>query len=268
MEILQTISTLLTQVREQTPLVHQITNYVTVNDCANITLALGGSPVMADDLQEVEEMVSLASSLVLNIGTLNSRTIYSMIRAGQKANTMGIPVILDPVGVGATQLRTDTAQQIIREVKLAIIRGNLSEIKTLAGLETVTRGVDAGEAVGSDAEELAYDLAQQLHTVIAITGATDIISDGVRSCRITNGHPMLARVTGTGCMTTALIGTYSGVTPDAYLAAIAGILSMGIAGENAYADAQTPGSFRVRIFDEIATLTPTVFQQRGKIYEG
>lgn len=267
METLQTISTLLNQVRQQIPLVHQITNYVTVNDCANITLALGGSPVMADDLAEVADMVNLASALVLNIGTLNNRTIDSMIRAGQKANKQGIPVVFDPVGVGATQFRINTAQKIIQQVQLAVIRGNLSEIKTLAGLETQARGVDAVEVIGNDAEELASKLARQFSTVIAITGATDIVSDGVRNCRITNGHPMLTRVTGTGCMTTALIGTYAGVTQDAYHAAMAGILTMGIAGEKAYTVAQTPGSFRIGIFDAIASLSTLDLLTRGKIDE-
>ncbi len=211
MEINKKITKLLSDVKKHNPLVHHITNYVTVNDCANIVLALGGSPVMADDQNEVEEMVSIASALVLNMGTLNQRTIESMILAGKKANELGIPVIFDPVGVGATNLRTKTANRILNEVKLSVVRGNMSEIKILAGLNTTIKGVDSTEGtVGG--EKIAAELANQLNSVIAITGATDIISDGKKTYKLNNGHEILSKFTGTGCMTTSLIGTYAGVT--------------------------------------------------------
>ena len=198
MEINKKIVELLNNVKEKNPLVHHITNYVTVNDCANITLAIGGSPVMAEDINEVCEMVSLASSLVLNIGTLNSISIESMLAAGKRANELNIPVILDPVGAGATSYRTETAKRIISEVKLAVIRGNLSEIKTLYGIETKTKGVDACENISvngnefSDEKEMAMAFANKLNTVVAITGAVDLITDGKTLYSVENGHKIMS----------------------------------------------------------------------------
>ncbi|TDT57272.1 hydroxyethylthiazole kinase [Fonticella tunisiensis] len=269
MEILKEISKLLSGVREKKPLIHNITNYVTVNDCANIILALGGSPVMADDIDEVEEMTSIASSLVINIGTLNSRTIEPMIRAGKKANEAGIPVIFDPVGIGATTLRTKTAERLINEVKFSVIRGNMSEIKILAGIDARIKGVDSTEGTHGG-EEIALSLAMRLGSVIAITGAKDIISDGKRLCTIENGHKMLSMVTGTGCMSTCLIGTYSGVTNDYYLSAAAGILTMGLAGEKAYKSlrkGEGTGTFRMRLFDSIYNLSEGDIMEGGRVYE-
>lgn len=276
MENIQTIAKLLTEVKAKNPLVHQITNYVTVNDCANIVLALGGSPVMADDEAEVEEMVTIASALVINIGTLNARTVKSMLLAGKKANQLGIPVVLDPVGVGATNFRTDTAARLIQEIQLAVLRGNMSEIKMLAGIETKTRGVDSGDTVEGNAggKEIAENLAKKLHCTIAITGAQDIISDGIRTSFINNGHPILAKVTGTGCMATALIGCYSGVISDKtenyFWAANAGIMTMGVAGEKAWANlppSEGIGSFKTNLFDSIYKLTPDDLLKGGKFHE-
>lgn len=257
MEFKKAVSQLLLEVREQKPLVHHITNYVTVNDCANVVLALGGSPVMADDRNEVEEMVSIASALVINIGTLNSRTIESMILAGKKANKLGVPVILDPVGIGATQLRTKTAQEIIQEVKIAVVRGNMSEIRALSGLAAKTRGVDSGDDF-QGGREIALGLARKLNCTVAVTGAKDIISDGYKTACIENGHPMLAKVTGTGCMATSLVGTYCGITKDYFLAAAAGITTMGLAGEKAFqalGKQDGIGTFKVRLFDCIFNLS-------------
>jgi hydroxyethylthiazole kinase len=269
METINAIARLLEEVRAKKPLVHQITNYVTVNDCANIVLALGGSPVMADDEGEVEEMVAIASALVLNIGTLNSRTIRSMIRAGKKANELGIPVILDPVGVGATTLRTETASRLLAELKLAVLRGNMSEIKTLAGLSVRTRGVDSIDA-GAGGEDVAGGLARKLGCVVAITGATDIITDGIKTGLIDNGHPIMAKVTGTGCMATALVGCFAGVASDYYLAACAGIMTMGLAGEKAEAGLapdEGTGTFRVRLLDWIGRLGADDLMKGGKFHE-
>ena len=277
MEINKKIIELLNNLREKTPLVHQITNYVTINDCANITLAIGGSPVMAEDIHEVREMVSLASSLVINIGTLNSVIIESMIEAGKMANELNIPVILDPVGVGATTYRTETCKRIISEVKLAVIRGNLSEIKTMYGIETITRGVDASESFSIDsdeftrAKEMAMNFAIKFNTVVVITGAVDIVSDGKTLYSIENGHKIMSRVTGTGCMCTSIIGCYLGAGDNNLIAALAGIVSMGIAGEIAYESLdkknEGSGTFKVKMLDAIYNLSEANIMKRSKINE-
>lgn len=270
MEINETFKELLCKVKERGPLVHNITNYVTTNDCANIVLAIGGSPVMADAIEEVEEMVTIASALVINIGTLNSVQVESMIKAGKKANELGVPVVLDPVGVGATSYRKKTALRLIKEVKFAVIRGNLAEIKVLSGMEALSKGVDSGEAESDDVSGVARNLADKLNTVIAITGAVDHISDGSKVISIKNGHEMLKNVTGTGCMSTSLIGTYCGVTKDYLAAAALGIMTMGIAGEIAYerlSSCERSGSFKVKLMDAIGSFSCEDIDKRGKIYE-
>ncbi|APC39764.1 hydroxyethylthiazole kinase [Clostridium estertheticum] len=277
MEINNKIIKLLDDLRERTPLVHQITNYVTVNDCANITLAIGGSPVMADDINEVLEMVSLSSSLVINIGTLNSRSVESMIKAGKRANELKIPVILDPVGAGATSYRTEVCKRIISEVRLAVIRGNLSEIKTIYGIDTITRGVDASESfdVSGDeftkTKEMARKFAVKFVTVVAITGEVDIITDGKILYTTSNGHKMMSRVTGTGCMCTAVIGCYLGAGENNLIAALAGVVSMGIAGETAYErldkKIEGSGTFRMKMIDVMYNLCEVEINKRSKINE-
>jgi hydroxyethylthiazole kinase len=269
LENIKNIAQLLQEIKAKKPLVHQITNYVTVNDCANIVLALGGSPVMADDIGEVEEMVGIASALVINIGTLNSRTIAAMLLAGKKANQLGIPVVLDPVGAGATSLRTNTVAKLVAELKLAVLRGNMSEIKTIAGIDAHTRGVDSVDN-GAGGAELASSLARRLGCTVAITGVQDVVSDGSRTGLIANGHSLMAEISGTGCMATALIGCYVGVTSDTYLAACAGLLSMGLAGEKAAAGLITnegTGSFKVKLMDGIDRLTPEELLRDGKYTE-
>lgn len=269
MKICREIAKLLTDVKDKKPLVHHITNYVTVNDCANITLAIGASPVMADDADEAAEMTSVSSALVINIGTLNKRSIESMIIAGKKANEVNVPVILDPVGIGATTLRTKTVERLLKEVKFSVIKGNMSEIKILSGIKGEIKGVDSEEnEVGG--ENIAKNLANRLSSIIAITGEKDIVSDGERICIIENGHKMLSKVTGTGCMTASLIGSFSGVTKDYYLASIAGICAMGIAGERSYLslkDGEGIGTFRIRIFDNIYNLKSCDFIEGGKLSE-
>jgi hydroxyethylthiazole kinase len=277
MEINKKIVNALCSLREKNPLVHHITNYVTVNDCANITLAVGGSPVMADDINEVCDMVSLASSFVINIGTLNSRTIESMIQGGKRANELNIPVVLDPVGAGATPYRTKVAKRIIEEVKLSVIRGNLSEIKTLYGINTKTKGVDSGDIIDESADELtdakvlAKDFASKLNTVIAITGAVDIITDGNRLFTVHNGDKTMSKITGTGCMCTSLIGSYLGATDNRLIAALAGVVSMGIAGELAYESVhknnEGTGSLKVKIIDSIYKLEEKIIIERSKVME-
>lgn len=277
MEINKKIIELLEEVKEKNPLVHHITNYVTVNDCANITLAIGGSPVMADDINEVGDMVSLASSLVINIGTLNSRSVESMIEAGKRANELKIPVILDPVGAGATPYRTETAKRIISELKLAVIRGNLSEIKTLYGIKTKTKGVDACDDDSTsgdeftDEKEMAKALANKFNTVIAITGAVDLITDGKTLYTVENGHKIMCKVTGTGCMCTSLIGSFLGAGDDNLLATLAGVVSMSMAGEVAYEgldkNKEGTGTLKVKIIDAIYNLSEATIMKRSKINE-
>jgi len=267
MEILQSITENFLRIKDKKPLIHHITNYVTVNDCANITLAIGASPVMAEDIDEVEEMVSFAAALVLNMGTLNSRTIESMLAAGKKARQMGIPVIFDPVGVGATKLRRITADKIIREVCPSVIRGNMSEIKIIAGFQANIKGVDSVASV-EDGEQVAQELSQKLAAVIAITGKRDIIASGEKIVRIDNGHPLLSQVTGTGCMATTLIGCFCGIADDCFTGAVAGIMTMGLAGELAQRSLQAGegiGTFRMRLFDAVSTMTPEIFMTAGKV---
>lgn len=274
MEINEKLNRILLQVKEKTPLVHHITNYVTVNDCANIVLALGGSPVMADDEAEVEEMVSIASTLVINIGTLNSRTINSMMLAGKKANELNIPVMLDPVGVGATSLRTKTAKLLLENIHFDVIRGNLSEIKVLAGLSSKTRGVDVDIEEKDEIEgrkKLGEELSKKLNSVIAITGKVDSISYNDKTYLIYNGHPMLSQVTGTGCMCSSLIGAFLGTGEDKHIATVLGVLTMGISGERAYKavtdkDLGT-GSFRTAIIDSVSNITPEIIYEYAKITE-
>lgn len=271
--IILTAADLLKEVRQSKPLIHQITNYVTVNDCANVTLAVGASPIMADAIEEAAAITAIASALVLNMGTLNQRTIESMLAAGKQANESGVPVVLDPVGVGASSFRNQAAEKILAQVKCSVIRGNISEIRFIAGQEAATKGVDAS---ASDLEEglqggidTAKSLADRLDCVIAITGAPDIISDSKRTLCIENGHKKLGSITGTGCMCTSLVGSFCGVTPDYLMAAVSGILCMGIAGEAAFENAgqKGNGSYHVALLDEISKLTPDTIHTRAKIYE-
>ena len=275
MDIKTYIGNLLENVRERAPLVHHITNYVTVNDCANITLSIGASPVMADDINEVEAMTSIASSLVINIGTLNSRTVECMIKAGKKANEVGIPVILDPVGAGATPYRTKVAKTIMDNIELAVIRGNLSEIKTLYGINTKTKGVDSlyDTSIKDELEKaklLAKEFSKRVGSIIAITGAVDIVTDGKMIYTVENGHKIMSKITGTGCMCSSLIGSYLGTNEDNLLAALSGVVSMGISGELAYEslkEGEGTGTFKVKLMDNIYNLSKEVIEKRGKINE-
>ena len=248
-------------VKKKTPLTHMITNYVTVNDCANILLSCGGSPIMADDRDEAAEITSICSALAINIGTLNARTIESMLIAGKKANELGRPVVLDPVGVGASRLRTDTAFRLLEEVNFAVIRGNASEIKTLALGSGTTKGVDADlkDAVGEDNLPEAIDfvgaIARKYGAIVAMTGEIDIVSDGAATYIIRNGHAMMSRVSGTGCMLTGMVAAFCGANPGNMLeAAAAAVALMGVCGETAYAkleklDAGT-STYRTLLIDE------------------
>ena len=232
---------LLDNVRRRRPLIHNITNYVTVNDCANILLACGGSPIMADDIGEVEEITALCGGLNINIGTLNARTVPAMLAAGKKANELGHPAVLDPVGAGASSLRTDTALRLLEQIRFSVIRGNISEIKALALGGGSTQGVDAdvGDAVTEntldEAVRFAKGFAQRTGAVVAVTGAIDIVADSHRAWCIFNGHPMMSSVTGTGCQLSAMTAAFVTANPDRMLeAAAAAVCAMGVCGELAH----------------------------------
>ncbi len=259
-----------TKVREQIPLVHCMTNYVTVNDVANALLAIGASPIMSDDCHDVEDIVSISKALVINIGTLNERTTSSMILAGKKANELGIPVVFDPVGAGASNYRNETTKQLLNEVKMTVIRGNLSEVSFVAGLEVSTKGVDSSDAdLDKDPVAVAKTVAKQFGCVAAITGAVDTISDGDRVMQVHNGHPMLSKVTGTGCITSGLVGAFVATVEDTVLAATAAIAATGIAGEIAFEKAGSigTGSFHMALIDALSQMCENTYEQMGKIEE-
>ncbi len=266
------------KVSEQNPLVHCITNYVTVNDCANVLLAAGASPIMADDIDEMEDITAICKALVLNIGTLNARTVRSMVAAGKKANLLGNPVVFDPVGVGASPLRNETTARLLRELRFAVIRGNISEMKALAGAGGSSRGVDAdtGDAVTEENLErallFAKTLSANIGSVIVITGAIDIVADASTAYVIRNGHPMMSRVTGTGCMLTALLGAYAGAIacPGELLPAMACAVSvMGLCGEIAYEKIEKSGggtgTFRMLMMDALSGMNAEILTKGMKV---
>jgi hydroxyethylthiazole kinase len=253
--------------RERKPLVHQITNYVVMNETANATLALGALPVMAHAKEEVEELASVAGALVLNIGTLSQYWIESMLLAAKAANGAGVPVVLDPVGAGATRLRTETAKRILGEAEIAIVRGNAAEIATLAGREAEIRGVESMGASDSGAE-LAKAAAVALGCVAAVTGPVDHVSDGRRAIAVRNGHELLATVSGTGCMATAITGCFAAVASDRPLEAAAeALVAFGVAGEDAAQGAKGPGTFHAALYDALYTLNPDTIDSRAKVGE-
>ena len=270
----QILKTMLENVRAKTPLVHNITNYVTVNDVANVLLAAGGSPIMSDDADDVEDITSICGGLNINIGTLNKNTIPSMFLAGNKANELGHIVLLDPVGAGASRLRTDTANRLMHEVRFDAVRGNISEIKTLCTGSGTTKGVDADavdavtEANLDDGVALVKAFARQAGCIIAVTGAIDLVSDGERCWCIRNGRPEMSRITGTGCQLSALTTAFLVANPGHKLeAAAAAVCTMGLAGEIAWANMQ-PGdgnsTYRNRIIDAICNMTGDALEKGAK----
>ncbi len=254
----------LAAIRDRKPLVHQITNYVVMNETANATLALGALPVMAHAPEEVEEMVGLAGALVLNIGTLSRHWVEAMLAAGWAANARGVPVVLDPVGVGATAYRTDTARRILDEVDVAVLRGNAGEVATLVGVAAEVRGVESVGA-GAEAAEVAREAARSLGVVAAVTGAVDHVSDGERVAAVANGDPMLATITGTGCMSSAVTGCFLAVAESPFDAAVEALVAFGVAGEDAARDAKGPGSFHVSLYDALAALDPATLDGRARV---
>jgi hydroxyethylthiazole kinase len=259
--------TTLRAMRDGKPLVHQITNYVVMNETANATLAIGALPVMAHAGEEVEEMAGIASALVLNIGTLSRHWIDAMLLAGAAASARGIPIVLDPVGAGATEFRTATARRILELGGVTVVRGNAGEVATLVGAEAEVRGVESMGA-GIEPAELAREAARRLGTIASVTGPVDHVSDGTRVLAVANGHPLLATVTGTGCMSSALTGCFLAAKPDAPLEAAAEALAaFGVAAEDAAAGAAGPGTFHARLYDALYALDPASLDARTSIEE-
>jgi hydroxyethylthiazole kinase len=256
----------LSRIRQNKPLIHNITNYVVMNSSANVLLACGASPVMAHAENEVEELVACAAALVLNIGTLSDRWIAAMLKAGRRATELGKPIVLDPVGAGATSLRTATAQAILAATRVGVLRGNASEILALARQDAQTKGVDSVHSV-AEAAEAASCLARELGTTLAITGPVDLVTDGSRTVTIIGGHPLMPYVTGTGCAASAIIGAFLAVDADPLSAAATGLAFFGIAGEKAGAAAKGPGSFMVHLLDALYNLTPEEVAQQCRIHE-
>ena len=270
---------ILDTVRLHEPVVHCITNYVTVNDCANMVLAAGGSPIMADDAAEVEDIVALSQALVINIGTLNSRTVESMLLAGRRANSMGKPVVLDPVGAGASALRNSTLQRLLGEVRFTAIKGNASEIGFLAGTDAKARGVDAQDSclVTEDRLESAAAMARRLSestgAVVVVSGAIDIVAHAGGAWAVRNGHPLMARITGSGCMSAAVIGCCLGAAPEeAPQACLCAVSSMGVAGEiaaeNMVGMGGGTGSYRSLLIDAMSMLDGPMIACRADVKNG
>ncbi|HEY1807868.1 MAG TPA: hydroxyethylthiazole kinase [Acidobacteriaceae bacterium] len=254
----------LTRLRSRRPLIHHITNFVVMNLTANITLCAGALPVMAHARQEVEDMASSADALVLNLGTLWPEQVEAMLLAGGRANAKGIPVVLDPVGAGATRYRTESAHRLLRELSISIVRGNAAEMAALTGIQAGIRGV---ESVGSttDITAIAATFARRHQCVAAVTGPVDVITDGLRLFRVSNGHPLMAKVTGTGCMATSVIAAFSAVEKDSALAAAAALACYGLAGEKAAERCQGPGSFQMHLFDAMAALDEDAVRSGARI---
>ncbi|MBM4248126.1 MAG: hydroxyethylthiazole kinase [Euryarchaeota archaeon] len=258
------IGRLFEKVRANRPLVHHITNYVTVNDCANITLCAGAAPVMSHSRRETGEMVAMAGALVLNIGTLDTRQVEQMLAAGRKANTQGVPVVLDPVGAGATRFRTKTSLRLLRELEVAVLKGNGGEIASLAGAGGKVRGVDS-DGVGGKPEQITREYASRLGTVVAMTGPADFLSDGRRTLRVDNGHPLMGRFSGSGCMAASVTGAFAAVSKDRVAATAAALAAFGVAGEKAAVRNTTPYGVRMAIFDELFNLSPAELAERARV---
>lgn len=253
----------LEQVRSKSPLIHNITNYVVMNNTANALLSIGASPVMAHAKDEVAEMAGIASALVINIGTLDAAWVDSMIIAGKTASAKNTPIILDPVGVGATSYRTKVCKQIIDECKPTIIRGNASEIIALCNSNVKTKGVDS-----TDSSESALDsaklLAQQTNAIVVISGQTDYITDGTNVETVNNGNPMMARVTGMGCTASAMVATFAAINNNPFKAGVHAMTIMGIAGEIAASKSKGNGSLQVNFLDELYNLSAETIEKTIK----
>lgn len=259
--------TYLAKVREMNPLVHNITNIVVANFSANGLLALGASPFMADAHEEVADIAAMAGAVVLNIGTLNEYAINAMVLAGQSANRHKVPVVLDPVGAGATAFRSQVTQKLVNGMQITALRGNVAEVANVAGESWASKGVDAGEGEG-DMVTLAQKAARKLGCLVIITGKEDVITDGTRTRIVSNGHPILTKVTGTGCLLSAVVGAFLSVSGGDWLEASADALSFyGVAAELAVEAAgdQAPGSFQTAFLNQLALVTPEVLAEKARV---
>lgn len=264
--MLNKIADTLKSVREKTPLVQAITNYVTVNDCANILLCFGASPAMVEARSEAAEFAGMVSALYINLGTLTEEQKDAAILAARRASELNKPIVLDPVACGAISRKMDVIKELTESSKISVIKGNMGEIKSLAGCQGKVRGVDSVDDGGGAVEACIY-LAKKYNTVIAATGKTDIVTDGNRTCLIDNGNPMLTLVTGSGCMVGALTAATAGVSNDKFVSTAAAIMAMGLAGEMAAGSDKKilPGSFRVKLLDSIYSMTEEDILKGGKI---
>lgn len=251
-------------VRDKSPLVHNITNYVVMNNTANALLAIGASPVMAHAVEEVKDMVTIASVLVINMGTLSEKWVEAMLLAGKAAGEKGIPVIFDPVGVGATPYRNQVAASIVKVCRPSVIRGNASEIMSLARENTITKGVDS-TASSNTALDAAKRLALEAGAIVIISGEEDFITDGKIVRSVKNGSLMMPKVTGMGCTATAIVGAFAAVNPDLLEAAVSAMAVMGVAGEMAAQKAQGPGTMQLHFLDALFNLTPEMLAECAKI---
>lgn len=250
------VGALLDRVRAKAPVVHHITNWVTIYDCAQVVKVLGASPVMAHAPEEVEEMVGIASALVLNLGTLTVDLVEAMKRAARRANERRIPVVLDACGVGATSLRNQKCAELLDGCRIDVVKGNASEVARAAGDAVTTRGVDAAE-IGRHPAEVARALALARRCTVVITGREDVVSDGATTLLVKNGHPLMARVVGTGCMAASVIGAFVAVERDLARAAAAGLACYEVAAEQAAREARGPATFKEGLFDALARLEPS-----------
>jgi hydroxyethylthiazole kinase len=258
LDLTELTTSALARIRERTPLVHNVTNFVVMNDTANVLLAIGASPVMAHAREEVREMVGHAGALVLNIGTLDDSWIDSMLIAGRAANDGGVPVVLDPVGAGATHLRTETTERLLAELRIAVVRGNAGELATIAGTGGQVRGVDSVAASTPD------EAAARTAGAAVASGIVDYVAGGSRLAEIANGHALMGRITGSGCMATAIVGAFLAVEEDPFLAAAEAMMAFGIAGEIAAERSAGPGTFRANLMDAVAALDGDAIQARAR----
>lgn len=255
------------KLRAENPLIHNITNIVVTNFTANGLLALGASPFMADAHEEAADVAAMSGALLINIGTLNEHAILSMLLAGRSANANGVPVVLDPVGAGATRYRTDVIRKLTAEIKIDALRGNVAEVASVIGEKWASKGVDAGAGEG-DAAAIARKAAERLGCIVLVTGAEDIITDGTTTYIAANGHPILTKVTGTGCLLSSVVAAFLAVAGENRLEAAAEAISFyGVAGEIAAEKTagQGPGSFQIEFLNQLAVLTPERYRELSKI---
>lgn len=250
----------LAELRAQSPLVHNITNFVVMNYTANALLAVGASPVMAHAIEEVEDMVAIAGVLVVNIGTLSPLWVEGMKKAMLAAVKLGKPIILDPVGAGATAYRNQVLSELLAIASPTLIRGNGSEILALAGANIQTKGVDS-TASSTDSIQAARLLSEKYGCVVSVSGATDVIVSGDKVAYVENGVPLMTRVTGMGCSASAIAGAFSALQKDAFEAAVSAAALMGVCGEKAFEKAKLPGSFQIAFLDALAEVTPETLER-------